>query len=176
MTALANLHTPFGRTPWGIRRVEVPEPSLLRLFFLSLLWRAAMSEMREFAEVELPPEHIEQLRRMVAEGDPDPISFYPGTLTQLSTMGTVHNMTPLAQNKHIPAVGEHPSQTIPIFRFYFDGLIVHMHRQGSDNGDTKVLGNLIVGAKRELVVSTVTYERSFERENLSYVKAETVYR
>lgn len=36
---------------WGIRKIEGIDGSRLRLFFISLLWRAAVSEMVEFREV-----------------------------------------------------------------------------------------------------------------------------
>lgn len=37
----------------------------LRLFFLSLLWRAAASTRGEFAAITLPPDDLEHLRRIV---------------------------------------------------------------------------------------------------------------
>ena len=62
---------------------------------------------------------------------------------------------------------------MPIYRFYFDGLIVHYHRYASDNGETAKLGNIIVGARRELVLTTIEYEYSFQYENM--VKAISAY-
>lgn len=108
-----------------------------------------------------------------------PVSFYPISLTQLSTLGIIHNMTPLAQIKQIPELGSaqenSTARDIPIFRFYFDGLVAHVHNHATDDGLSKELGKMLVGADGELVLSTVTYENSFEHENLSYVMAETIY-
>jgi hypothetical protein len=63
---------------------------------------------------------------------------------------------------------------IPIFRFYFDGLIVHFHRHAEDDGYTKSLGQVMVGHDRKLSVATVPYDQSFQHENLQIVLAETL--
>jgi hypothetical protein len=179
MTALGSLHTPVPGTPWGVRKVKVDEPNKLRLFFLSLLWRAAASGMPEFSEVQLPAADLDQLGNMIVGQHPHVISFYPTVLTQLSTTGIVHNMTPLAQIKRVPELvdssGRSTERHIPIFRFYFDGLVAHMHRHATDDGYTESLGDFFIGADSELTVTTVTYEHSFEHENLSYVMAETIF-
>jgi hypothetical protein len=179
MTALGSFHNRIPGTPWGVRKVKVDDPKKLRLFFLSLLWRAAASQLHEFSEIDLPASDLDKLAKMIVRQDPDPIDFYPATLTQLSTLGMIHNMAPIAQVKLVPELSDFPDESsgreIPIFRFYFDGLIAHVHRHASDDGHTKRLGDFFVGADRKLTVSTVSYEHSFERENLSYVIAETVY-
>lgn len=179
MTSLANNFDSIPGTPWGIRKIKVDDPDKLRLFFFSLLWRAAASKLSEFVEVELPKAHLIQLGEMLKKRRPGPIDFYPITLTQLSTKGVIHNLVPLAQVKHIPEIAEPPAPStkkdISIFRFYFDGLIAHIHRHAADDGYTSSLSNFVVGAERELLVSTVTYEHSFERENLSYIMAETIF-
>ena len=179
MTALGDLHTLMPGTSWGVRKVEVDEPDKLRLFFLSLLWRAAASGLPEFSEVQLPTDNLDQLGKMIVEQDPGAISFYPTTLTQLSTTGIVHNMAPIAQVKHVPELADPPGEStekdIPIFRFYFDGLVAHVHNHASDDGYAESLGNFFVGASNELIITTVSYEHSFEHENLSYVMAETIF-
>lgn len=78
-------------TPWGIRRVSGFDTKLLRLFFLSLLWRAAASTLAEFQEVRLPPATMEALRRMIEQENAFPLHFLPISLTQISTFGVVHN-------------------------------------------------------------------------------------
>lgn len=179
MTSLGSFHNPMPNTPWGIRKVKVDEPNKLRLFFLSLLWRAAASGLPEFSEVQLPADELDKLGKMIVGQNAPAISFYPTILTQLSTMGIIHNMTPLAQVKHVPELvdppGESTKRDIPIFRFYFDGLIAHVHRHASDDGYTQSLGDFVVGADSELTLTTVTYEHSFEHENLSCVMAETIF-
>jgi hypothetical protein len=169
---LGSLHHPISGTPWGIRKLEGINRARLRLFFLTLLWRAAVTALPEFSEVDLPPEDLEQLRQMICLGNVEPISFYPAQLTQLSTLGVIHNHTPIAQMKTIPSLDSTPPRDIPIFRFYFDGLIAHIHRQSSDDGYTSDLGNLIVGAEETLVINTQTYEESFQQLNMESVISE----
>ena len=173
MQALPRSDETVPGTGWSVRKVSGIDPRRLRLFFLSLLWRAAATDRPEFSEVDMPAKDIEKLRSMLVAGDPEPLSFYPTTLTQLSTLGITHNLTPLAETKTIPGLGGEADQTVPYFRFYFDGLIAHMHRQASDGGVSGGLGPLVVGAGGELVLSTIPFETSFERENLRVVMSES---
>lgn len=151
---------------WGIRRVQVPDKDRLRLFMLSILWRAAATSLPEFHEIRMPPADLETLRLALLNQIPPPIDFYPASLTQLSTLGVQQNLTPIAQSKPIPSLDDEPARIVPIFRFYFDGLIIHFHRQTSDDGHTQSLGPLVVGSEQAVVVSTVPYEVSFQHENL----------
>ena len=168
------LHKTTPETGWGFRKIEGIDPKRLRLFFLSLLWRAAATDLPEFSEVELQPTDLEELRRMICASTVEPLSFYPASLTQLSTLGVVHNQTPIAEVKHIPSLNsETPDVDLPIFRFYFDGLIAHIHSQSSDDGHTASLGNLIVGAGETLLLSTQTFESSYQEMNLEFVISES---
>ena len=156
----------------GFRRVGGIDPVRLRLFLLSLLWRAAASSIPEMSEIDLPVEDLERLRLLVLNGNPGPISFYPAQLSQLSTIGPTHNQTPIAQTKTIPSLDNTPERAIRIFRFYFEGLIVHVHRHAQDDGYTASLGELVVGHSNQLAVTTIPYEVSFQRENLEQIMSE----
>ena len=150
---------------WGVRKIKGIDGRRLRLFFLSLLWRAAVSEMVEFKEVRLHASDIRRLRNMVRDGDPDPPGRFPIVLVQLSTVGAIHNLVPLEQRKpKQPWLKNGPSY--PIFRFYFDGLIAHIHKEISEE-EIKDLGPMIVGNQEDIAVSTVPFETSWQRENLS---------
>jgi len=170
---LGSLHHSITGTPWGIRKLEGINRARLRFFFLTLLWRAAATTLPEFSEVDLPREDLEQLRQMICLGNVEPISFYPAQLTQLSTKGVIHNHAPIAQIKKIPSLDSAtPPRDMPIFRFYFDGLIAHIHRHSSDDGYSADLGDLIVGAKETLVINTQTYEESTQQMNMELVISE----
>jgi hypothetical protein len=170
---LGSLHDVIPGSTWGVRDLNISEPTRLRLFYLSLLWRAAASSRPEFAGIAIPSEDEEKLRQMLLARRSDPLSFYPTSLTQLSTLGITHNITPFAQVKTNPATDVSEACEVPFFRFYFDGLIAHVHRHTSDNGETVGLGPLVVGHGTKLVVSTVTYEESFERENMESLITDT---
>ena len=159
-------------TDWGIRNLTDKEWPKLRLFFLSILWRAAASSRREFDEVKLPIDNLDVLREMVLSGNTDPNTLYPVQLIQLSTIGKIHNQTPFNDTKTIPAVAGMPEHRVPIIRFYFDGLISHFDMRSEKEIQDAGLRKLFVGFEEELTVTTVTYERSFQRENLEAIMAE----
>ena len=171
---LGELHQTIGNQSFGLRRIENFQSEKLRLFYLSLLWRAAASTLAEFSEVVLPEEDLEQLRVMLIARDHEPLYFYPVTLVQLSTKGLVHNLSPILDVKIVPNVFDNERKEIPIYRFYFDGLIAHIHIQNKDDGTVRNLGNLLVGSENELVISTQTYENSFQRENLIEILRDAV--
>lgn len=104
---------------------------------------------------------------MLLTGDPGSLAFYPIQLIQLTTVGDVHNLAPSAIIKIIPL--EDKEWRIPIFRFYFDGLIAHIHRQASDDEYRLGLsGPLMVGGSDKLAVITVTYDMSFQQKALHF--------
>lgn len=149
---------------WSVRTLEGIDGKRLRLFFLSLLWRAAVSDMLEFREVDIHASDIRRLRNMVRDSDPTPMHRFPIALIQLSTRGKIHNLVPLSQRKpKQPWRKNSPSH--PIIRFYFDGLVAHIHRE-CDEREVEELGNMFVGYGDDLVVSTVPFESSWQRDNL----------
>jgi hypothetical protein len=167
--SLGDLHTPIEDSPWGIRKIGGIDPIKIRLFFLSLLWRAAQTSLHEFKEINIPAEDIERIRKMLCGESLEPISFYPIQLTQLSTIGVIHNYTPISDLKVIKGIGGSKDIAIPIYRFYFDGLIAHFHLQSSDSGLTSRLGNLIVGAEKSLILTTQTYDFSLQKEHFTEI-------
>lgn len=175
MTSLGSLHQPL-HSGVGVRAIATSriEALRLRLFLLSLLWRAAATKLPEFNEVALRKDDLESLRVFLTHHCMIPVAFYPAQLIQLSTLGTIHNHTPIAQVKTIPFLRGAEGRDIPIFRFYLDGLIVHFHRHNDDDGYTDRLGPVVVGKEDTVTVTTVTYETSFQRRNLETVMGETI--
>lgn len=168
-------HSPIDGTPWGIRTLEFENVEMtkrLRLFFLSLLWRAAATDRYEFSEVKLSPEQVEKLRVMLVSEEPEPFGFFPTSLTQLSTMGLRHNMAPLSTEKQIPTIEGSPGWIEPTFRFFIDGLIIHFSRLSIEENEKQNLGSLRVGADKSITLVTVTAEASAEMENLALVALE----
>jgi len=133
------------------------------------LWRAAATDRLEFSEIKIPERDLGRLKQMLVANDPGQLSFYPASLCQLSTMGWSHNHSPIAETKIVPGLNGEAEKRIPIFRFYFDGLIAHIHAQSSDDGEAAGYGPNIVGAGDELIVTMVPFENSYQRENLVHV-------
>jgi hypothetical protein len=131
------------------------------MFFLSLLWRAVETDRFEFSAIKLDDRDLDHPRTMVLTGNAEPIEFYPITLIQLSTRGFEHNFSASAEVKTNPAIEEVPARTIPHFWFYFDGLVVHIHREAAGQ-----LDDTIIGAREKLLVTTVAFEGSRQVEYL----------
>jgi hypothetical protein len=163
-------HNPMGNTGFGLRKVSGLDANRLRLFFLSLLWRAAASTHYGFAEIKLPPQELENLGEMLLTNDPGAPSYFSIQLTQISTLGPAQNLTPIARTKTIPAVGEVQEHSRPYFRFYFEGLVTHIHLDSEY--ESHKLGPLVLGQEESITITMVTYEMSFQRHNLMNLMAE----
>lgn len=162
----------FSGTPHGIRRVSFNNSAKMRLFFLSLLWRAAATERSEFSEITLRSSDMRRLRCAVRDGRTDlPDNFFPITLTQISTRGLSHNHGPISQIKLPVTVGRFKSAALPIFRFYFDGLAIHIHAK-ADSEAVDGLRPMLVGLNNETTVPTVTWEASWQALNLTNIIAD----
>jgi len=149
---------------YGIRKIYGLDSNRLRLFALSLLWRAAASRLPELQEIDVRASDLRRVRRMLIEGDPSPYELFPVTLLQLSTRGGIHNFTPISERVPSDPAQPHNAST-PIFRFYLDGLVMHFRRNASRD-DVQRMGNVFLGPFDEVAVPTVTFERSWQRENL----------
>lgn len=167
-------YTPIHGTAWGIRRTVGLDTRRLRLFFLSLLWRAAATSRPEFTEVEISACDLERLRLQLITHEPAPASFYRVQLTQLATRGVTQNMPPIAQYKDVKSLVPGTKHRLErIFRFYFDGLIAHFHLPDREATDADC-GPLVLGAADDVVISTVNYDNSFQKENLAIVLSESL--
>ena len=172
--SLKGLYTQFAGTPNGIRIVETEQPEMLRLFFLSLLWRAAATKRPEFSEVNLSDTDLAKLQHMLIESSAEPQDFFPISLIQLSTRGVPHNMSPIHQIKEIPNFENDQVIELSIFRFYLDGLIIHFDFEVLPNGGNDPNNLMIIGENNKLQISTVEYENSFQRDNLRLVVSEAL--
>lgn len=153
---------------FGAREVVDLDTARLRLFFLSLLWRAAASTREEFAAITLPPDDLEHLRRIVLGVDTPAACFYPVQLIQLSTRGVMHNQTPYPDMRWLPDVDdpEDSGMHVPIYRFYLDGLIAHVHRTRLPMNRLTALGNLVLGQAATVLIPTVTFEDSLQAREM----------
>jgi hypothetical protein len=150
----------------GLRKLADVDGVRLRQFFLSLLWRAAATNLPEFGAVSLPEDDLEKLRLMVLHGDVKPLHFYPIALTQLSTRNWPHNFAAqrITKNEPVPdpTSGEliyGAVRQIDSYRFYFDGLVAHFDIDVSAEHVSE-RAPLYVGAADELAVLTVPSEGS----------------
>lgn len=145
------------------RLIEGHDYKLLRRFFISLLWRAAASNMKEYTHVRLSSQSLERTKSIVLGAGDDDALFFPVQLVQLSTRGPRHNMGPIRMT--MPFRGSDLRADLVSYRFYFDGLIVNYFLNVPPDllADTKAL---YVGATDSLQVVGIPYEASFQRANM----------
>lgn len=161
----------------GFRTIKGVDFHKLRLFLLSLLWRAAASERTEFSDITLPEEHLERLRCMILNGDSTPRTLYPIILTQVSTRGDNHNLTPILWTWTSYDETGSPVHTYRAYRFYLDGLIaLFVDGTFTDEQLAKWFGKSAVGNSDELGFATITFDKSFQRNNLYQGMYETAQR
>ena len=162
----------FPMTDNGIRIIRFQDPGRIRLFFLSLLWRAAATMRPEFSEVMLRASELRRVRAIVRDGNTDvPWGTYPVTLTQVTTRGAPHNHSPMYQVKAPFEVEGVRSKPLPMFRFYMDGLIAHIHLPVDD----EILDGLwpmVVGRDEPTAIGTVDWDGSWQRDNLALTIAD----
>lgn len=161
-----------GMPSFGLRKVSCNNASMLRLFFLSLLWRAAATTRAEFQDIRMAADDLEQLRRMVREGNPSPLDFYPTTLLQIASRGPMHNLVPIEMDDTLDT-GDGEMRRVHVLRFYFDGLIARMHPSMTNINELRAF---IVGGGPELVVQMQFFEDSFQLGNLRRLVADSVLR
>lgn len=147
----------------------------LRLFFLSIVWRAAASSRPEFADIQLEPGEIEDIRQRVLSQDPGPVWEYPITFDQLITRGDPHNRTPIQETYDYPESPGYGAISVPGIRIYMDGLVVQVLL-------TKVkevaqrFGKLCLGANDTTVVLARSFEQSRTSDDMREVILDNIKR
>lgn len=130
----------------------------LRLFCLSLLWRAASSDLLEMSDIILPEDDLEFIRKLLINRDSGLFSFYPVSLIQLSTLGTAHNHTPIKITLE--------EYNKDIYRFYFNGLIIHFHLNLELKYTIDKDYSIFLCDSNKLIVLLIDYNNSFQKDNL----------
>jgi hypothetical protein len=172
-TGERQLQTELTPADTSFRAVTGIDGSRLRMFFLSLLWRAAATNREEFSEIVLGSDDLEVLRKSICEGTLPPPKFFPNTLIQFLSRGDPHNQTPIKRTMlpH-PATGLKQEPT-DVLRFYFDGLIAYFYIPGTNTPTASQLGPIAVGNGEDLLVTTVPFETSWHWSNLRQMVLET---
>lgn len=140
--------------------LKIHEAANLRRFFHSLLWRSSETKLMEFTHIKLQKSDREVLRSAVLGEIDCPIDFFPITLIQIGTRGKIHNYTPIVDTKVIPSLGGLSERRIEIVRFYFDGLVAHIHLHNCDDGYSESIKPLLIAGSDELFVTKVHWKDS----------------
>lgn len=143
----------------GVRYVSFSDAPRMRLFCLSLLWRAAVTRLRGFSTISLAQDRLEMIGRMLLSHSAEPFSFFPINLVQLTTKGGWHNQSPIKQTIDLEELGT-PAK-VSVYRFYFDGLIIRINDDLDDPVEGRYNG-IGLGENAQQLVLTVPYEGSFQ--------------
>jgi hypothetical protein len=112
----------------AFRVLDGVQSHTLQIFYLSLLWRAGATSLPEFSRyVRLSDAVLDDLRRRIVTGEPGRFEDYPVQLFQIVNQGVRHNRTPLFERKRIVKIDATLGEEIDYVRFYFDGLVGHVH-------------------------------------------------
>lgn len=93
--------------------VNFNKPETMRIYFLSLLWRASLSSHPVFKNINLDISKITKLKALITGEIEDDFSFFPVSLYSLF-LGEIHNYF----------AGFDIIEGIKFFRLYHDGLII----------------------------------------------------
>jgi hypothetical protein len=156
----------------GTARVRINHPKRLRLFCLSLLWRAAASSLPAFDKIRLDSAELEFLRRLLLWESVDDFGNFPIILWSLLGPGAQHNHTPIFQRS-----GELGAELpVDYYRFYIDGLLVLFGGAEPTEPFWKAQSTYLVHETPELDVLTQPFEYSRQRRDLYDVFLGTEWR
>lgn len=137
----------------------------LRLFFLSLLWRAGATKLEAFRYVQLTNAELEDLRLRVLSKRPGPAEEYPILIHQL-TRGAEHNRVPLSEEEEFMTVDGVPDGIKGTYvRFYFDGLIARIYLR-SRSELPEWLPKIGIQDGKEFFVAVHSFELSRAKDNI----------
>lgn len=133
----------------------------MRLYFLSLLWRAAVSNLPAFKNINLSEDKIIKLKNLITKKQIDDFSSFPIMLYALSK-GEKHNYS----------AGIDEVNGIKTFKLYHDGLIIrfldiHNHTLLIDKNG---MPSLFVGEEDKITFIKIDYEDSRQKEELEQIK------
>ena len=115
--------------------VEVKDTRQIRLFALSLLWRAAVSKLDAFSGVNLLPGHVRDIRNRLLTGRPGNHLDYPVYFGVFCDGQELSKIGPFRPNGH------------PFIRFFLDGVLCYISpRKRLKNASD--YGLLLAGAER----------------------------
>ena len=149
--------------PFGIRVIENVEAEPLRLFFHSLLWRAAASSLPEFNSITLPDADMEILRVSLLTAGPVAEDFYPISLMMFSTAAEAHIWAP--ETLMMPVIDDQGNQVgeRPIFRFCVDGLVVNFRRP-VEECNQEDLADCRLGNSSRLIIHSQPFDGSRQKK------------
>ena len=162
--------TPIGESDFEVIEIEDANVNALRLFFLSILWRAVASRRPEFRDIKLDVNSKRKLGKII-NGEIGPhVSDFPATLVALITKGEPHTQTPVRVQLPISRHSEGARLDEKIYRLFLDGLVVHIGRKSLDGKRANAWGRMVVGSDKTLFLLGRPYDGSRQKETLDTLR------
>lgn len=149
----------------GVRIIPNVDFRPIKVFFLSIVWRAAASSRDDMQHVSLDEDVLEKLR--IATLNKDPLGKYdfPVRLHQIETRGVPHNRTPILEKQTFSLGSPFMDKEYLSCRIYMDGLIAHVLLD-ADEDYVNNMGLLNIGFGEEQGVMLNSFESSRAFDNL----------
>jgi hypothetical protein len=159
-------------TDFEIIQIQTDGQPVLKLFFLSLLWRASFSSRRECRTIRLDILSREKLRKII-NGEVKPgFADFPCVLVLMTTVGPPQVDTPRRDRMAVPQIAPNIRPSEKIFRFFLNGLIVHIGRKASDFRLAENWRWRNVGVSEKLILIGRPYEGSRQMEVIDSLEDE----
>jgi|GEM_PF-1213772 len=156
----------------GLRLVNIARAKELQLFFLSLVWRSAVSQRHEFSYVQLTADTVEDLRNRVHAKDPGPLGDYPIQLFQIISKGILHNRVPSLERANL-GLESGVLREMDYVRIYFDGLVAHIYLALRESFDDMFF-NTCLRMGEDTFIFSHEYEASRTAANIKEMVATVV--
>jgi hypothetical protein len=152
-------------TKEGFRALPNVDAQLLRVYFLSLLWRALSTNRVEFSHLKKEGVDLDRLREIIISGDAGRAAYHPVILHQMNTRGVTHNFTPVMWETVIPSSEQGPELKIETYRFYMQGLVAHVY-PCIDRATADRMGGMVLGAGSNAFVFTRPFNSSAQMSRM----------
>lgn len=137
--------------PGQVVEIEGVDTSQIRLFALSLLWRAAVSRLPNMSKVTVRMQNLEDIRRRLLEGSPGKPLEYPVYFCVFDSAEELPKIEPFQPSRH------------PFYRFFLDGVVAYVCPRRKLLAAPK-FGRLIVGKEADrfpmLCISSASSEHA----------------
>ncbi|BEK72539.1 hypothetical protein EATA6166_04310 [Enterobacter asburiae] len=154
----------------AVRKLDNVSFDAIRLLYLSILWRSISSKRKEMAYVKnLSTINMDLLRDMVINRNPSDYFKFPMVLNQISTRGTLHNRTPIFEERAFDDI------TLGCYRIYFNGLVCSIYDTVDENIAQK-FDRLVLKNNAENLVLLNTWESSREYEEMKAMMQDGLYK
>jgi hypothetical protein len=161
----------FGGQIYTFKNVDA---KAVRIFFLSLLWRAVCTDLPGFKEIRVDVISREKLRKIVAGEVPAHDADFPISLVALTSRGQPQNLSPIRSKIAIPQISDGLRSSLKIFRFFVDGLVAHIGRKSMDFDLRNCWRNRVLGVDFPTIIIGRPYEGSWQEQNLEFLQEEFV--